>query len=53
MNMPKELIEIPEELILNIDDIKDQMAFETRQAFILAAIKRLLDTYNQILLDNC
>jgi metal-responsive CopG/Arc/MetJ family transcriptional regulator len=53
MSMPKEIVEIPEELLLNIDDIKDQMAFETRQAFIVAAVKRLLDTYNQILIDNC
>ena len=51
--MAKEMVEIPEELLLNIDDIKDQMAFGTRQDFILAAIKRLLDVYNQILIDNC
>jgi len=51
--MPKEVLEIPDELLLNIDDIKDQMAFETREAFIIAAIRRLLDVYNQILIDNC
>ncbi|MBM3292522.1 hypothetical protein FJY84_07570 [Candidatus Bathyarchaeota archaeon] len=53
ISMPKEVLEIPDELLLNIDDIKDQMAFETREAFIIAAIRRLLDVYNQILIDNC
>jgi metal-responsive CopG/Arc/MetJ family transcriptional regulator len=49
----KSTIEIPEDLILNMDDIIDQIEFKTREEFIIAAIRHQLDTYNQILLENC
>ena len=49
----KSTIEIPDDIILNIDDIIDQIEFKNREEFIIAAIKHQLDTYNQILLENC
>jgi metal-responsive CopG/Arc/MetJ family transcriptional regulator len=52
LNMVKEVIEIPDELILNIDDIKEQIDYKTREDFIVAAIKRYLDIYNQMLIEN-
>ncbi len=51
--MVKEVIEIPDELMLNIDDIKEQIDYKTREDFIVAAIKRFLDIYNQKLIENC
>jgi metal-responsive CopG/Arc/MetJ family transcriptional regulator len=50
--MVKIVIEIPDELILNIDDIKEQIDYKTREDFIIAAIKRFLDIYNQMLIEN-
>ena len=52
IKMVKEVIEIPDELILNIDDIKEQIDYKTREDFIIAAIKRFLDIYNQMLIEN-
>ena len=52
LKMVKEVIEIPDELILNIDDIKEQIDYKTREDFIVAAIKRFLDIYNQMLIEN-
>jgi metal-responsive CopG/Arc/MetJ family transcriptional regulator len=52
LKMVKEVIEIPDELILNIDDIKEQIDYKTREDFIIAAIKRYLDIYNQMLIEN-
>ena len=52
LKMVKEVIEIPDELILNIDDIKEQIDYKTREDFIIAAIKRFLDIYNQMLIEN-
>ena len=52
LKMVKEVIEIPDELILNIDDIKEQIDYKTREDFIVAAIKRYLDIYNQMLIEN-
>jgi len=51
--MVKEIDDIPDELILNIDDIKEQIDYKTREDFIVAAIKRFLDIYNQMLIENC
>jgi len=53
LKMVKEIVDIPDELILNIDDIKEQIDYKTREDFIVAAIKRFLDIYNQMLIENC
>jgi metal-responsive CopG/Arc/MetJ family transcriptional regulator len=45
LKMVKVIVEIPDELILNIDDIKEQIDYKTREDFIVAAIKRFLDIY--------
>ena len=51
--MVKEIIDLPDELILNIDDIRDQFDYKTREEFIISAVKKMLDVCNQILLENC
>jgi len=53
LKMVKEIVDIPDELIINIDDIKEQIDYKTREDFIVAAIKRFLDIYNQMLIENC
>ena len=51
--MVKEVIELPDELMLNIDDIKDQFDYKTREEFIIVAVKKMLNVCNRILLENC
>lgn len=44
-------IEVPSELLGEVDELVEELDFESREAFVEAAVRRLVDFYS-ILLRN-